>query len=170
LPLCQRREPDRSRSAAAKAGDMLKMEIVTGNGTSIGFTALWGPGKSHVFFPTGSGRQGVRPLFRPGVVKVKERSGALEQPPSSPGKPMIGGAWGGAGFHGAVLPVDKRPAPGAISKRPGNHQPANTGMFPPVHKDGTHMVHGRLHAAMPGTTAECKRDGRRSEFAATLKP
>lgn len=121
----------------AKAGDMLRVDILNMDLDKLGFTALW-PGIG--MFPDWVRRKEFGMQTR--VVEVKDGFVHWNEHLKLPVQPMIGVA-GVAPVHGAVLTVDNGPHGGNMDV-----QEITTGnsIFFRVNKDGAHLFLGDCHA------------------------
>jgi amidase len=121
----------------AKAGDMLRVDILNMDLDTLGFTALW-PGIG--MFPDWVRRKEFGMQTR--VVEVKDGFVHWNEHLKLPVQPMIGVA-GVAPVHGAVLTVDNGPHGGNMDV-----QEITTGnsIFFRVNKDGAHLFLGDCHA------------------------
>ncbi|WP_018388840.1 acetamidase/formamidase family protein [Ancylobacter sp. FA202] len=121
----------------AKAGDMLKLEILGMELDTLGFTALW-PGIG--MFPDWVRQKEFG--MRTHVVEVKDGVVHWSDKVKLPVRPMIGVA-GVAPVHGGVLTVDNGTHGGNLDVQ--EITPGNTVMFR-VNHDGAHLFLGDCHA------------------------
>jgi amidase len=121
----------------AKAGDMLRLDILNMEPNGLGFTSLW-PGIG--MFPDWVRRKEFGIQTR--VVEVKDNLVHWNEHLKLPFKPMIGVA-GVAPLHGAVLTIDNGTHGGNMDV-----QEITTGnsVFFRVNKDGAHLFLGDCHA------------------------
>jgi amidase len=121
----------------AKAGDMLRLDILNMELDKLGFTALW-PGIG--MFPDWVRRKEFGIQTR--VVEVKDGFVHWNEHLKLPVKPMIGVA-GVAPAHGAVLTMDNGTHGGNLDVQ--EITSGNTVFFR-VNKDGAHLFLGDCHA------------------------
>lgn len=121
----------------AKAGDMLKLEILDMELDTLGFTALW-PGIG--MFPDWVRQKEFGHVTR--VMEVKDGFVHWSDTLKLPVRPMIGVA-GVAPVHGAVLTVDNGAHGGNLDVQ--EITTGNTVMFR-VNHDGAHLFLGDCHA------------------------
>jgi amidase len=121
----------------AKAGDMLRLDIVDMELDSLGFTSLW-PGIG--MFPDWVRRKEFGIQTR--VVEVRDGHVLWNEHVKLPVRPMIGVA-GVAPLHGAVLTVDNGPHGGNLDVQ---EITSGNSVFFRVNKDGAHLFLGDCHA------------------------
>jgi amidase len=121
----------------AKAGDMLRLDVVGMELDSLGFTSLW-PGIG--MFPDWVRRKEFGIQTR--VVEVRDGHVLWNEHVKLPIRPMIGVA-GVAPLHGAVLTVDNGPHGGNLDVQ---EITSGNSVFFRVNKDGAHLFLGDCHA------------------------
>jgi amidase len=121
----------------AKAGDMLRLDVVGMELDSLGFTSLW-PGIG--MFPDWVRRKEFGIQTR--VVEVRDGHVLWNEHVKLPVRPMIGVA-GVAPLHGAVLTVDNGPHGGNLDVQ---EITSGNSVFFRVNKDGAHLFLGDCHA------------------------
>jgi amidase len=121
----------------AKAGDMLRLDVVGMELDSLGFTSLW-PGIG--MFPDWVRRKEFGIQTR--VVEVRDGHVLWNEHVKLPVRPMIGVA-GVAPPHGAVLTVDNGPHGGNLDVQ---EITSGNSVFFRVNKDGAHLFLGDCHA------------------------